>query len=384
MSEEGEFKIAIRTEFDVSIIDIHTNRKGYTIDFKQNFKSIEELVVYYQKYAINSSDSDYDRRLPKPYVCSAFHASMISQRIETLRRNEGDSNERQISLFIQEYSDLDRISKRSVYFYSEATKANARGKNRYSNILAYDHTRVKLMNCEDDYINANYVNADFQTEAPAYILCQAPTEKTIDDMWRMIIQESVKTIVILTGLIESSGVKCEKYWPDLNESRKLWDEYKVTTVEEDICANIDTITVAIAKNDGSLNFECKLYHYKTWPDHGVPKQSWTVLKLITILNERREIYPNSTTVVHCSAGVGRTGTFVVLDIILNQIKNRGVSTVIDIKEALLKLRKQRAALVQSCKQYEFIYTTIKTYIDWRLGHPKYLNLQMEPDNNENK
>ncbi|KII61019.1 Tyrosine-protein phosphatase non-receptor type 6 [Thelohanellus kitauei] len=375
MSEEGGFKIGIRTETAVDIIDIFTSGKGYSIDMKHHFRTVEELVRYYGKYCMNAPK--YDKILPKPHVCSSFYVSMISQRIDSLSVKREVAGGKSCTGFELEFNEVAARSAENKFPYSVSSKN--RQKNRYGNVPAYDHTRVKLYDCDNDYINANYVKADVKSKSLAYILCQGPKPNTIEDMWRMIIQENVKTIVILTGLVEKSVVKCEKYWPELEESRNLWDEYKITTVKEGGCENIGVITISIDKNDGTFNSWCKIYHYKSWPDCGVPDDPWALLKLLLMTNERRDKYPLVPTIVHCSAGIGRTGTFVMLDIIMNQIKYQGVSTIVDIMETLIKLRTQRTSLVQTLTQYEFIYAAINAYLNWRLGKAKFINEKITDD-----
>ncbi|KII60985.1 Tyrosine-protein phosphatase non-receptor type 6 [Thelohanellus kitauei] len=342
LTEEGDYELGVNYDA-VKTFKIYPVKNGYTLDNITIHKNIEDLVAYYTKNPINIPGSERCKALPRPFDCSAFYACMINRRMEVLLQKTPDKNgTRNVELFYLEFADLDTKSKAFSYLFTDATQPQNVMKNRYPNILAYNHSRVKLENKENDYINANFVMTEFQPYSAAYILCQAPKNETVQDMWFMIIQEKVKIIVVLTKLIEKGVVKCVKYWPDLGESMHLWDTYTVTTKDENQKADIIYSTLEIVNNNDKTSWELVIVHYLGWPDHFVPEEPWGTLELLGYFNHHREKNPNSTAVIHCSAGVGRSGAFVVLDILFQKIKQEGVSAVIDIKETVLAVRKQRA------------------------------------------
>ncbi|KAF0987649.1 hypothetical protein HZS_541 [Henneguya salminicola] len=377
LNKDWYFTLAIKTK-DVEIIRIVSQKKGYTIDTITFFNDIEQLVNYYLKHPLPTGILNFNKSLQTPYEYSGFYACMVSKRIEELMLKQYE-NEPGKDGFQREFMDMVYKTKRNSFGYYDALKDSSLAKNRYTNILAYDHTRVKLNGVENDYINANYVEGDFQSYPPAYILCQAPLQSTIDDHWRMIIQENINIIVILTSFVEKGIKKCLKYWPELNKSMEACGNYKITTVKEGILRDISRIMLTIKNNvfssnsiksTGSIN-KLIILHYLGWPDNGVPADVWGIIELLGITNKERHKYPPSSVLIHCSAGIGRSGAYIIIDILLNKIKNEGAQAVLDIKEAIIKGRTQRALLVATSDQYIFIYLVIKKYLDWKLGHNSF-------------
>nr|XP_023652914.1 receptor-type tyrosine-protein phosphatase kappa isoform X13 [Paramormyrops kingsleyae] len=240
-----------------------------------------------------------------------------------------------------------------------AKKEQNRTKNRYGNIIAYDHSRVILQPMEDDpssdYINANYIDIwlyrDGYQRPSHYIATQGPVHETVYDFWRMIWQEQSACIVMVTNLVEVGRVKCYKYWPD---DAEVYGDFKVTFVEVEPLAEYVVRTFTLERRGFNELREVKQFHFTGWPDHGVPYHATGLLSFI-----RRVKMSNPPSagpiVVHCSAGAGRTGCYIVIDIMLDMAEREGV---VDIYNCVKALRSRRINMVQTEEQYIFIHDAI--------------------------
>ncbi|KAJ8270755.1 hypothetical protein GJAV_G00118870 [Gymnothorax javanicus] len=234
-----------------------------------------------------------------------------------------------------------------------AKKEQNRTKNRYGNIIAYDHSRVILQTMEDDpssdYINANYI--DGYQRPSHYIATQGPVHETVYDFWRMVWQEQSACVVMVTNLVEVGRVKCYKYWPD---DAEVYGDFKVTFVEVEPLAEYVVRTFTLERRGFNELREVKQFHFTGWPDHGVPYHATGLLSFI-----RRVKMSNPPSagpiVVHCSAGAGRTGCYIVIDIMLDMAEREGV---VDIYNCVKALRSRRINMVQTEEQYIFIHDAI--------------------------
>ncbi|AWP03751.1 putative receptor-type tyrosine-protein phosphatase mu-like [Scophthalmus maximus] len=249
--------------------------------------------------------------------------------------------------------------------WDSAKKDENRMKNRYGNIIAYDHSRVRLQALEgeqsSDYINANYVDVSTHTDCATNAKVTAlplgegegagPMQETVFDFWRMVWQENTAAIVMVTNLVEVGRVKCCKYWPDDTE---IYRDIKVTLIETELLSEYVIRTFAVEKRGAHEIREIRQFHFTGWPDHGVPYHATGLLGFIRRV-KAKTLTNAGPMVVHCSAGAGRTGCFIVIDIMLDMAEREGV---VDIYNCVRELRSRRVNMVQTEEQYVFIHDAI--------------------------
>uniref|UniRef100_A0A8C9TBE1 Receptor-type tyrosine-protein phosphatase kappa n=1 Tax=Scleropages formosus TaxID=113540 RepID=A0A8C9TBE1_SCLFO len=237
--------------------------------------------------------------------------------------------------------------------WDSAKKDENRMKNRYGNIIAYDHSRVRLQPLEgeqgSDYINANYIDGYHRPNH--YIATQGPMQETVIDFWRMVWQENTATIVMVTNLVEVGRVKCCKYWPDDTE---IYRDMKVTLIETQLLSEYVIRTFAVEKRGAHEIREIRQFHFTGWPDHGVPYHATGLLGFVRRVKAKTPASAGPM-VIHCSAGAGRTGCFIVIDIMLDMAEREGV---VDIYNCVRELRSRRVNMVQTEEQYVFIHDAI--------------------------
>nr|XP_054764133.1 uncharacterized protein LOC129270827 [Lytechinus pictus] len=227
-------------------------------------------------------------------------------------------------------------------------------KNRYKNILPYDAHRVVLAHIDDehetDYYNASYIS-NFKCDR-AYIAAQGPNTASETDFWRMVWQEKVKTIAMVTNLKEGNKRKCQKYWPnDINHTMQFGPYQVVLKSSVDGAAWV--VRHLIIRRDTESHNVCQ-YHYTEWPDKGVPKHTSS---LLMFLREVQAHHGQNETplLIHCSAGVGRTGVMIGIDGIVGGAKATGF---VDVFSFVSNMRQNRPQMVQTAEQYEFLYHAV--------------------------
>ncbi|KAK6751477.1 hypothetical protein RB195_003086 [Necator americanus] len=233
---------------------------------------------------------------------------------------------------------------------------NPQGKNRYKDVGCLDATRVKLMNCcDDDYIHANYVATP--TCSRRFICTQAPLEKTSKDFWLMCIQDRVEFIVMLCNFFEKGARKCFQYFPTSGSLQ--FDDITITFVKSTmvrfVCSTNAHVRISafLVERHGK-RMKVKHVHWVDWPDRGVPPADTAIVQILDIIKSTQ-----TPIVVHCSAGVGRTGSIVMIQYILESLSlNQPIE---ESDKILLKLRSQRANTIQTDQQYLFVHQVLLNY-----------------------
>ncbi|XP_031204336.1 receptor-type tyrosine-protein phosphatase S isoform X6 [Mastomys coucha] len=268
----------------------------------------------------------------------------MAEHMERLKANDGLK-------LSQEYESIDPGQQ---FTWEHSNLEANKPKNRYANVIAYDHSRVILQPLEgimgSDYINANYV--DGYRRQNAYIATQGPLPETFGDFWRMVWEQRSATVVMMTRLEEKSRIKCDQYWP--NRGTETYGFIQVTLLDTMELATFCVRTFSLHKNGSSEKREVRHFQFTAWPDHGVPEYPTPFL---AFLRRVKTCNPPDAgpIVVHCSAGVGRTGCFIVIDAMLERIKTE---KTVDVYGHVTLMRSQRNYMVQTEDQYGFIHEAL--------------------------
>ncbi|XP_026070633.1 receptor-type tyrosine-protein phosphatase delta-like isoform X33 [Carassius auratus] len=269
----------------------------------------------------------------------------LADHIERLKANDNLK-------FSQEYESIDPGQQ---FTWEHSNLEVNKPKNRYANVIAYDHSRVLLSAIDgipgSDYINSNYI--DGYRKQNAYIATQGALPETFGDFWRMIWEQRSANIVMMTKLEERSRVKCDQYWP--NRGTETYGLIQVTLLDTVELATYCVRTLALYKNGSSEKREVRQFQFTAWPDHGVPEHPTPFLAFLRRVKSCNPLDAGPM-VVHCSAGVGRTGCFIVIDAMLERIKHE---KTVDIYGHVTLMRAQRNYMVQTEDQYVFIHDALQ-------------------------
>ncbi|KAL1248917.1 hypothetical protein QQF64_022235 [Cirrhinus molitorella] len=278
--------------------------------------------------------------------------------------------------FSEEYEDLSSVGIEQCTV--AALRPENKDKNRFSNVLAYDSSRVHLITNNEgdsDYINANYMPG-YSNKGKQYIASQGPLPSTVNDFWRMVWEQKSQAIVMVTNCTESGRVKCEQYWP-LDYTPCLYGNLLVTVTSEDKYPSWTLREFNVKNKDTSETRTVKHFHFTAWPDHGVPTGTEELIQFRGLIRQQIERSLSAgPTVVHCSAGVGRTGTLIALDVLLQQLdKDKEVG----IAHFVQQMRLNRPLMVQTESQYVFLHQCIMDTLQSKVvpvSEPLYENSEM--------
>uniref|UniRef100_A0A7N8Y790 protein-tyrosine-phosphatase n=1 Tax=Mastacembelus armatus TaxID=205130 RepID=A0A7N8Y790_9TELE len=270
--------------------------------------------------------------------------SELAEHIELLKANDN-------LRLSQEYESIDPGQQ---FTWEHSNLEVNKPKNRYANVIAYDHTRVILSPIEgilgSDYINANYI--DGYRKQNAYIATQGPLAETFGDFWRMVWEQRAASVVMMTRLEEKSRVKCDQYWP--SRGTETYGMLQVTLLDTMELATFCVRTFSLHKSGSSERREVRQFQFTAWPDHGVPEYPTPFLNFLRRVKACNP--PDAGPIIaHCSAGVGRTGCFIVIDAMLERIRHE---RTVDIYGHVTLMRSQRNYMVQTEDQYSFIHEAL--------------------------
>jgi len=260
-----------------------------------------------------------------------------------------------------EFTAIEKKSSVNPASCDEAFKEYNKPKNRYTFVVPYDTTRVKLAPLENeegsDYINASWVHNQ------NYIATQGPLPITFFDFWRMVWQYNIKVIVMLTKTFENGRMKCHRYWPESTQT-ETYNDFKVISSseeeDEETATTVRKFKIVHVKTEEER--EVIHYQYHGWPDHGVPSNTEEIRHLLRRMEEVNTD-AKAPVAVHCSAGIGRTGTLCTIHLTLNKIKdhvqkNGATPFPFDVYSTVMQLRAERSGMVQQPEQYRFCYQSI--------------------------
>ncbi|XP_010561714.1 PREDICTED: receptor-type tyrosine-protein phosphatase C isoform X5 [Haliaeetus leucocephalus] len=323
--------------------------------------SIALLLVLYKIYDLhkkklsNSSEGvnlvavkDDDRQLLN------IEPIPSEQLLDTYKRKIADEGR----LFLDEFQSIPRVF--TKFSIKEAKKPHNQNKNRYIDILPYDHNRVELSEIPgdpgSDYINASYI--DGFKEPRKYIAAQGPKDETMDDFWRMIWEQKATIIVMVTRCEEGKRNKCAQYWPSMENGSATYGDIIVKINESKTCPDYVIQKLHITNGrEKTTGRDVTHIQFTGWPDHGVPEDPHLLLKLRRRVNALSNFF-SGPIVVHCSAGVGRTGTYIGIDAMLEGLDAEGR---VDVYGYVVKLRRQRCLMVQVESQYILIHQALVEY-----------------------
>ncbi|XP_051943514.1 receptor-type tyrosine-protein phosphatase S-like isoform X4 [Hippocampus zosterae] len=270
--------------------------------------------------------------------------SELAEHIELMKANDN-------LRLSQEYESVDPGQQ---FTWEHSNLEVNKPKNRYANVIAYDHTRVILAPIEgvlgSDYINANYI--DGYRKQNAYIATQGPLAETFGDFWRMVWEQRAASVVMMTRLEEKSRIKCDQYWP--SRGTDTYGTIQVTLLDTMELATFCVRTFSLYKSGSSERREVRQFQFTAWPDHGVPEYPTPFLNFLRRVKACNP--PDAGPIIaHCSAGVGRTGCFIVIDAMLERIRHERTA---DIYGHVTLMRSQRNYMVQTEDQYSFIHEAL--------------------------
>ncbi|XP_070257923.1 receptor-type tyrosine-protein phosphatase H isoform X3 [Myotis yumanensis] len=272
-----------------------------------------------------------------------------------VRKNEKDSN----CGFAEEYQNLAMEGHGQSQTVASAPENSA--KNRYRNVLPYDWSRVPLRSLGgapgSDYINASFMPGLWSPRE--FIATQGPLPQTVGDFWRLVWEQQSHTLVMLTNCMELGRVKCEHYWP-LDAQPCTHGHLQVTLEGEKVMENWTVRDLKLRHTQEQKTLSVRQFHYVAWPDHGVPHSPDPLLAFWKVLRQWLDKTPQGgPPIVHCSAGVGRTGTLIALDVLLRQLECEGV---VGPYSFVKKMRESRPLMVQTEAQYVFLHQCLLRYL----------------------
>ncbi|XP_017263263.1 tyrosine-protein phosphatase non-receptor type 13 isoform X2 [Kryptolebias marmoratus] len=283
-----------------------------------------------------------------PLVTVVPHGQYSGPKLNSVVRMMRGLLEQKVPL--QEFENLQNLQPLDDCLIGQ-TKENKK-KNRYKNIIPFDTTRV-MLGKDGGYINANFINMPVKEENFLYVACQGPLPTTLGDFWQMVWEQKSDVIAMMTQEVEGGKVKCQRYWPDTPRTAEMVDDRLQITVIKD--QHLDHFIIRLIEVKDVQTNESQLVthlNYTGWPDHGTPSQPE---HLLTFISYMRHIHRSGPIITHCSAGIGRSGALICIDVVLGLISK---DADFDISDIVRNMRLQRYGMVQTEEQYIFCYQVI--------------------------
>uniref|UniRef100_A0A672JE23 protein-tyrosine-phosphatase n=1 Tax=Salarias fasciatus TaxID=181472 RepID=A0A672JE23_SALFA len=375
-SKPGDFVLSVLTNEEkhenvdrktkVTHVMIRYQDGKYDVGGGERFDTLADLVDHYKKNPMVEK-SGIVVHLKQPFNATRINAANIENRVRELNK-VADNSEKPKQGFWEEFEVLQQQECKLLYPRKEGQKPENKSKNRYKNILPFDTTRVEIRDADPDVLGSDYINERKRcgvVQGKVFIATQGCLQNTVIDFWKMVYQENTHVIVMTTKEMERGRNKCVRYWPDLHATKEF-GKVLVRNVDERPAQDYVLRKLEVTRLDRVGKPLRYIWHYQylSWPDHGVPNEPGGVLWFLEEVNRTQSAIPDTgPIVVHCSAGIGRTGTIIVIDILIDIINRQGLDCDIDIPKTIQRVRQQRSGMVQTEAQYKFIYMAVQQYID---------------------
>uniref|UniRef100_A0A3B4EJR2 Protein tyrosine phosphatase receptor type Q n=1 Tax=Pygocentrus nattereri TaxID=42514 RepID=A0A3B4EJR2_PYGNA len=304
--------------------------------------SPREAEIIETKLKLDQLIAVADMELKEEKINRPVSKKAFLQHVEDLCANDN-------AKFQEEFAELPKLLHDLAT--SDADLPWNRSKNRFTNIKPYNNNRVKLLSEPgipgSDYINASFVSGYLCPNE--FIATQGPLPGTVADFWRMIWETRTKTIAMLTQCFEKGRIRCHQYWPEDNKPVTVFGDIIITKLTEDVHPDWTVRALRVERHGDYMVVHH--FNYTSWPEHGVPESSSTLIQFVKAVRSNRG-HDNTTIVVHCSAGVGRTGVFIALDHLIQHVRDHDF---VDVYGLVAELRSERMCMVQNLAQYMFLY-----------------------------
>ncbi|XP_057304511.1 tyrosine-protein phosphatase non-receptor type 11-like isoform X2 [Hydractinia symbiolongicarpus] len=365
-SEPGSYALAVR--LDGAVIDFIIRYKDGRFHIREEFvyfTTIQSLLKYYVHNDL--------------FDVNGCVVPLKEPLFDTIEKRK---TEKELQKIQSEFEALQEGDRTNTYSRDEGLMPENIKKNRYKSILPFDHTRVLLQNIDpntsgSDYINASYISDD--KSGLVFIATQGCLKTTFNDFWHMINQENSGVIIMLVKEIEAEKMtwkvammiliflmtvlrKCVKYWPEFTLSLDV-DGLVVKNVNETVTQDYIMRQLEITEDKVSSTKTIHHFQFIAWPEHGVPSDPGSLLEFIQQVEiTRRRTHCDGPPVVHCSAGIGRTGIVVVISILMHLYQMKGMLEDEAIFQTVRNVRLQRLGMVQTKVQYGFVYKAMKHFM----------------------
>uniref|UniRef100_A0A3Q1F7L9 Phosphatidylinositol phosphatase PTPRQ-like n=1 Tax=Acanthochromis polyacanthus TaxID=80966 RepID=A0A3Q1F7L9_9TELE len=350
---DSEYSELVKTSGNITRDDsalLYTEKMGNTTFIKEGGTySPREAEIIETKCKLDQLIAVADLELKQEKLNRPVNKKSFLQHVEDLCANDNAKFQEEFELpkLLQDLATTD------------ADLPWNKSKNRFPNIKPYNNNRVKLLSepgtAGSDYINASFVSGYLCPNE--FIATQGPLPGTVADFWRMIWETGTRTIAMLTHCYEKGRVRCHQYWPDDdNKLMTVFSDILISKVSEEVLPDWTVRTLKVEKHGQYILV--RHFNYTSWPEHGVPDSCSTLIKFVKAVRAHR--HENTTIVVHCSAGVGRTGVFIALDHLIQHVRDH---EFVDIYGLVAELRRERMCMVQNLAQYIFLHQSTQELLN---------------------